>query len=296
MGQGQNKISRSLVDLQPSAVLEFFKIYPDAVNKPSTYVAIHGGSNFGGSINWQGVPYRPVPVESEGFEINGNGQLARPKIRIANVDYLITNLIQNNSDLLYAKIVRKRTFVKYIDDSNFDGGNPFGEADSTAEISEEEYLVSQKTAENKLYVEFELTSPLDLENFEINNRIILGRYCSWLYRGEGCKYSSSPKEQEDGENFSVTPTTNRGIWSSSNTYSAGQYVYTNHNRLTVNGQLVKIFYVSIVNNNKGNHPDSNPSFWQKDGCNKTMTSCKKRFGNSTLPFGGFPGTDGFSYG
>lgn len=296
MGQGQDKISRSLLDFQPSAVLEFFKIYPDAVNKPNTFISIHGGSNFGGSINWQGVAYRPVPVESEGFEVNGNGQLARPKIRIANVDYLITSLIQNNNDLLYAKIVRKRTFLKYIDDSNFDGGNPFGQADPTAEIAEEEYLISQKTAENKLYVEFELTSPLDLENYEINNRIILGRYCTWLYRGEGCKYQGAPKDQEDGENFSITPTTNQGLWSSTKTYSAGQYVYTNHNRLTVNGQLVKIFYVSKTSNNKGNNPDNNPSFWQKDGCSKTMTACKKRFGNSTLPFGGFPGTDGFSYG
>jgi lambda family phage minor tail protein L len=296
MGQGQNKISRSLVDLQPSAVLEFFRIYPDAVNKPDTYIAIHGGSKFGGPISWQGIAYRPVPVESEGFEINGNGQIARPKIRIANIDYLITNLIQNNSDLLFAKIIRKRTLLKYIDDANFDGGNPFGDPDATAEISEEEYLISQKTAENKLYVEFELTSPLDLENFEINNRIILGRYCSWLYRGEGCRYISIPKEQESGEPFTVAPTNDLGIWNSSNTYSAGQYVYTVHNKLTVNGESVKIFYVSKVGNNKGNAPDNNPSFWEKDGCSKTITSCKKRFGGYSLPFGGFPGTDGFGYG
>jgi lambda family phage minor tail protein L len=296
MGEGQNKVSRSLLDLQPSAVLEFFKIYPDAVNKPDIYVGIHGGSDFGGPIIWQGIQYKPVPVESEGFEINGNGQLARPKVRIANVDYLITSLIQNNSDLLYAKIIRKRTFLKYLDDANFDAGNPFGEADATAEMSEEEFLISQKTAENKLYVEFELTSPLDLENYEINNRLILGRYCSWLYRGEGCNYNGSPKEKEDGENFTIPATTNKNAWNSTITYNAGDYAYTKNYRLAANSEFVKIFYVSKVNNNKGNIPDNNPSFWEKDGCSKTMTACKKRFNVNKLPFGGFPGTDGFSYG
>ena len=296
MGQGQTKIARSLLDLQPSTIMEFFKIYPDTVNKPSTYISIHGGSNFEKSIIWQSIAYKPVPIEVEGFEVNGNGQLARPKIRIANVDYLITSLLQNNQDLIYGKIVRKRTFLKYLDDVNFDGGNPFAEADSSAEISEEEYIISQKTSENKLYVEFELTSPLDLDNYEINNRVILGKYCSWLYRGEGCQYNGGPKEQEDASSFTVSVGANRGLWSSNQTYSIGQYVYLEHNRMTVNDQKLKVYYVSVVNNNKNQQPENNPSYWQKDGCAKSITACKKRFGNATLPFGGFPGTDGFNYG
>lgn len=296
MGQGQTKISRSLLDYQPSVILEFFRIYPDTVNQPSNFISIHGGSNFEKPIVWQGVAYSPVPVEVEGFEINGNGQLARPKIRIANVNYLVTSMLQNNQDMIYGKIIRKRTFLKYIDDINFDGGNPFGDADQTAEISEEEYLISQKTTENKLYVEFELTSPLDLDNYEINSRTILGKYCSWLYRGEGCRYNGSPIEKEDGSDFSVSVGSNQGLWSSSRNYSRGQYVYTEHNRMTVNGQKMKIYYVSLVNSNINQTPENNPSFWEKEGCSKTMTACKKRFSTSKLPFGGFPGTDGFNYG
>jgi lambda family phage minor tail protein L len=296
MGQGKTKISRSLLDLQPSAVLDFFRIYPNTVTKPNTYISIHGGSDFGGAIFWQGISYQPVPIEVEGFEINGNGQLSRPKIRIANVDYLITSLLQNNEDLIYGKVVRKRTFLKYIDDINFDGGNPFGEADQSAEIAEEEYLISQKTSENKLYVELELTSPLDLDNYEVNNRVILGKYCSWLYRGEGCRYNKQPIEQEDGANFSVPVGSDQNIWSSTKVYLRGQYVYVEHNRMTVNNQKLKTYYVSTQNGNINNQPENNPSFWQKDGCNKSMTACKKRFGASTLPFGGYPGTDGFNYG
>jgi lambda family phage minor tail protein L len=295
MGQGQTKISRSLLDFQPTTVLEFFRIYPDTVNKPNTYLSIHGGSNFEKPIIWQGVSYIPLPIEVEGFEVNGNGQLARPKIRIANVDYLVTSLLQNNQDLIYGKIVRKRTFLKYIDNGNFDGGNPFGDSDQSAEISEEEFLISQKTTENKVYVEFELTSPLDLDNYEVNNRLIFGKYCSWLYRGEGCKYNGIPKEQEDGSAFSRTPTSNQGLWSSTRAYSQGQYVYTEHSRMVVNDQKLKVFYVAIANNSNS-HPENNPSFWQKDGCCKTLTACKARFADANLPFGGYPGTDGFNYG
>ena len=201
MGQGQNKIASSLLDIQPTAVLEFFRIYPDTVNKPTAFIPIHGGSIFGGNVTWQSIEYIPVPIEAEGFEINGNGQLARPKIRIANKDFLISSLLQNNFDFKNAKIVRKRTFLKYLDDVNFEGGNPFGSQDFTAEINNETFLIGQKTLENKVYVEFELTSPLDLENFEITNRQILAKYCYWTYRGGGCNYVNKPIEMENGDPF-----------------------------------------------------------------------------------------------
>ena len=204
MGQGQNKIASSLLDIQPTAVLEFYRIYPDTLNRPNVYIPLHNGSALENNIVWQGVQYVPMPIEGEGFEINGNAQFSRPKLRVANKDYLITNLLQNNNDFKNAKIVRIRTFLKYLDDENFEGGNPFGSPDFTAEISNDTYLISQKTAENKLYVELELTSPLDLDNFEINNRLILAKYCYWQYRGHGCNYVGGAIEKEDGFNFSTT--------------------------------------------------------------------------------------------
>ena len=42
--------------------------------------------------------------------------------------------------------------------------------------------------ENKLAVEFELVSSLELENIEIPARKISSRYCTWIYRGFGCRY------------------------------------------------------------------------------------------------------------
>ena len=46
MGQGENKVARSLLDLQPTAMLEFYRIFPDVINKPNLSIDIHGGSIF----------------------------------------------------------------------------------------------------------------------------------------------------------------------------------------------------------------------------------------------------------
>jgi lambda family phage minor tail protein L len=319
MGQGQNKIASSLLDIQPTAVLEFFRIYPDTVVKPDVFIPIHGGSVFGNNVTWQNVEYIPMPIESEGFEINGNGQLSRPKMRIANKDYLITNLLQNNFDFKNAKIVRKRTFLKYLDDVNFEGGNPFGSQDFTAEISIETFLVGQKTAENKVYVEFELTSPLDLENFEVTNRQILAKYCYWGYRSHGCNYVGGPLEKEDGFNFidasgvAVIPvapiagflSNSTYRWDSTREYNKTDIAYLENPKVIINknpldnnsysGPL-RTWYVCIADKVTNQNPQSNPTYWQKDGCSKKISACKKRFVNIPLPFGGFPGTDGFNYG
>lgn len=319
MGQGQNKIASSLLDIQPTAVLEFFRLYPDTVTKPDIFIPIHGGSAFGKNVFWQGIEYMPVPIEAEGFEVNGNGQLSRPKIRIANKDYLISSLLQNNFDFKNAKIIRKRTFLKYLDDVNFDGGNPFGSQDYTAEISNETFLIGQKISENKVYVEFELTSPLDLENFEVTNRQILAKYCYWSYRGHGCNYIGPPIEKENGYNFSdsnednitIKPSSNgyssnvNYLWSNTKNYNKGDIVYLENSKIFMNKNPSQInsysgplqtWYVCIENQVFNKNPQSNPTFWQKDGCSKKISSCKKRFLNQVLPFGGFPGTDGFGYG
>ena len=68
------------------AIVEFYRIFPDVINKPTLSIDIHGGSIFKQPITWQGVKYAPVPIEAEGFELTANGQLPRPKGRLANKD------------------------------------------------------------------------------------------------------------------------------------------------------------------------------------------------------------------
>jgi len=285
MGQGQDKIAASLLDLQPTAIIELFLLYFNTVDKEGVYIAFHGGSIFSKSVKWQGIEYLPVPVESEGFEVNANGQMARPKIRISNKDYFMTDLLLNNHDLQFAKIIRKRTFVKYLDDVNFDGGNPWGQADSTAEISNDTFVVSQKTAENKVFVELELTSPLDLDNFDINNRLILSRYCSWYYRGNGCRYAGPPIETEDGRKINYSGLWHQTQkWQTGKSFNSGDLTYIENPKIIVDNSPVKIWYVSQTGHisSNQNQPGANETYWMRDGCNKKLDGCKKRFQNSFI--------------
>lgn len=293
MGQGQDKVALSLLDLQPTAIVELFLLYFNTVEKENVFIAFHGGSIFSKSIQWQGIEYLPIPVESEGFEVNANGQMARPKIRISNKDYFMTDLLLNNNDLQFAKIIRKRTFVKYLDDANFDGGNPWGQADASAEISNDTFVISQKTAENKMLVELELTSPLDLDNFEVNNRLILSRYCSWYYRGNGCNYEGPPIETEDGRSISITNPSawyKAAPWQTGVAYPSGTPVFIENKKIILNdpydplkSDYAKIWYVSQISHTGSlqYQPGSNDSYWLRDGCNKKLDGCKKRFRNTT---------------
>jgi lambda family phage minor tail protein L len=299
MAQGQDRIASSLLELQPTAIIELFLLYFNTVDNPNAFIAFHGGSVYNRGIVWQGVEYLPIPVETDGFEVNANGQLARPKIRISNKDYFATDLLINNDDLQFAKIIRKRTFVKYLDDVNFDGGNPWSQADASAELSNDTFVVGQKTAENKTFIELELTSPLDLENFEINNRLIMSRYCSWHYRGNGCNYRGIPIATEEGEKLVVEDPeewfTNQAnkAWSSQVYYPSGEAAYIENQKVIINDPtsplstgFAKIWYVcqSGHSGSSSTIPDKNPSLWKRDGCNKKLDGCKLRFGKGVIEF------------
>lgn len=295
MAQGQDRIAQTLLELEPTAIVEFFQLYFNTIDKPDSFIAFHGGSLFQKGIKWQGVEYLPIPVETEGFEVNANGQLARPKLRVSNKDYFVTDLLLQNDDLQFAKLIRKRTFVKYLDDANFDGGNPWGLADASAEISTDTYVIGQKTNENKVFVEFELTSPLDLENFEVNNRLIMSKYCSWYYRGNGCNYRGLPLATEDGrmltvdnEQFKIAQQWQTGVF-----YQSGHSTYLENTKITVadpqNPAITspaKIWYVCQQNHTGSltTKPDINQTFWAKDGCNKKLDGCKMRFGKGVVKF------------
>jgi lambda family phage minor tail protein L len=295
MGEGLDKVARSLLDLEPTAILDLFLVFPDTVKKPQTSYAIHNGSNFKKGIVWQDRDYMPIGLEIEGFEINADGRVNRPKMKISNKDYFITNLLRKNDDFKNARITRIRTFVKFLDDENFDGGNPFGSSDSTAELSRQDYIVSQKVQENKIYVELELTSPLDLDNFEINSRRVMGKYCYWQYRGMGCQYQGVPVQKEDGRPFTDINGNQIGVkdgfsfenaqdeYDSSKDYTTGDLVFMKNNKVRVEEAGAAGVFRPLLNyyiaktDVRGLSPDNNPQFWDKEGCNKKLSSCKLRF-------------------
>jgi lambda family phage minor tail protein L len=193
------KINAELFSLEPTALLEFFVIYYDYINRPDDKLYVHGGTNnINGSVYWQGVEYLPFPIQSSGFESKGDGSLPRPKLAISNQDFFVSNLIRRYNNLVGAKVVRKRTFAKFLDNQNFsENKNPYGSADATAGLEDQVFFILRRASENRAIVEFELASPLELDNVTFPKRSVIARYCGFHYRGNGCKYMGMPVADEN---------------------------------------------------------------------------------------------------
>ena len=186
-------------DLQaiaPSAVIELFELELNTLQHgvADTY-RFHAGSslNGNGQVVWAGNTYLRFPVEAEGFEYSGNGQLPRPKMRVSNILGTITALLLSLPDGLEgAKVTRIRTLARYIDGANFPGGsNPYGTPDSAAEFPREVYYVDRKVVETRDVVEFELASAFDLAGVRAPKRQCIANICQWVYKSTECSYTGA---------------------------------------------------------------------------------------------------------
>ena len=161
----------------------------DATTVGSSLLRWHPGVNFlGNDLVWAGLTYTRFPVEASGFEKSVKGTMPRPKIKVANISGLVGAMARGADDLIGAKVVRRRTFVKYLDAVNFTGGvNP--SADPTCAFPEEVWFVDRKAAENGLYLEFELSAAFDVTGVKLPRRQCIQNTCSWAYRGAECGYT-----------------------------------------------------------------------------------------------------------
>ena len=201
MGKGiSTNIASEILNTEPTALLDLFALYYNYQNDSQAVIYFHGGTNgISNPIIFDGQEYLSIPVESEGFEVLGDQKLPRPKIRISNAGLYVSSLLRKYNNLNGAKIIRRRTFVKFLDDVNFPNNkNPWGSADPTSKLMDEKFFISRKIIENKIAVEFELASSLELENVNIPAREVSSRYCNWIYRGYGCRYGYRSSSLTDG--------------------------------------------------------------------------------------------------
>jgi lambda family phage minor tail protein L len=145
-------------------------------------------NELGQSVVWQGQTYQEYPIEASGLGVNGQDEV-RPTLTVANVSGLISGLVTQFSDLVGSRLIRKRTKVNCLDAENFVDGNPG--ADPNSYLPDEIYFVNQKVMENKLQAQFELTSALDLDGFQLPRRQVIANICPWIYRGDECGYTGS---------------------------------------------------------------------------------------------------------
>jgi lambda family phage minor tail protein L len=140
--------------------------------------------NTNAEIIWQGNTYQRLPVEFQGAEFSGRGQVPRPTISVANLggiersgsvltvtDLLtIVNLTTPHNDLADAKFTRITTLASELDAANFpSSSNPFG-TPSSNELPQEIFFIDRKVSESRDLVQFELVGALDQANVKLPRR------------------------------------------------------------------------------------------------------------------------------
>ena len=68
---------------------------------------------------WQGNQYLAYPCQVTGFSQSSSGAVSRPKLKLANVNGVISTVLMQSGGIEGARFVRKRTKVKFLDAVNF---------------------------------------------------------------------------------------------------------------------------------------------------------------------------------
>ena len=183
-----------LQSLNPSSLIELFTLQlvegthyatgnPDSV---PTIFRFHAGTSMNSNANiiWQGDTYQKFPIDAQGFEFSGKGQIPRPQLTMSNLGgisrsgavlsvtdlLIIVNLTTPHNDLLGATVTRLLVLASSLDNANFSSGsNPFGPPNSN-ELPQEIYVIDRKMSESRNLVQFELTAANDTQNKRVPAR------------------------------------------------------------------------------------------------------------------------------
>ena len=183
-----------LQSLNPSSLIELFSLQlvegthyatgnPDSV---PTIFRFHAGTSMNSNANiiWQGNTYQKFPIDVQGFEFSGKGQIPRPQLTMSNLGgisrsgsvlsvtdlLIIVNLTTPHNDLLGATVTRLLVLASSLDNANFSSGsNPFGTPNSN-ELPQEIYVIDRKMSESRNLVQFELTAANDTQNKRVPAR------------------------------------------------------------------------------------------------------------------------------
>ena len=339
-------INAELLKANPAGIIDFFEIDLEDILFDNLLLAekvfnttksdidrvfrFHNCLNFTTkTIIFQGKEYTAAPIFMSEVEYATKGALPRPKLSIASNSKgakaltLFKNTLLDLGDITNGKLVRRRTFTKFIDASNspfLTNQIPNFEPNPNALLRLDLFYFFRKTQENETSLEFELASKMDVDNVPIPKRIILQDKCVWQYRGEGCCYEKQLTKSVHGIDRAFTlPATkndanpvadinnlpfikkgnsvvfilpngsslnNKGEWTR-NLYNPPSSSPKIGDFIFIQKNGVKYYFVCIEDNPTNISPP-NVKFWKADQCSKSIQGCSLRFNASIgLPFGGF---------
>ncbi|MGF6096942.1 phage minor tail protein L [Pseudomonas sp. 18175] len=174
--------------LEPGDAVRLYEV--DATHLGGDLMRFHGHMQ-DGTIIWQGQAYEPISIEAKGLDLNGDGRPALPTLTVGNeiagIRGALSALCLHLDDLAGAKVTIRETFRHYLDAANFPEGNPQA-SDQQRVMS---WFIEQKTDEDEMQLEFQLSSPADLQGIKVPTQQITS-LCRWAcmnqYRGEACAY------------------------------------------------------------------------------------------------------------
>ena len=245
-----------LYKLEPDAIIELFHLqFTAATNGLNDNLYFHAGTNgIPTSIVFGGITYTAAPVEADGFEKTGKGTLPRPTLQVANVNNAITSLMHratNPIDPLMAKVTRIKTMKKFIDAVNFFDQVYIYQDGNTAVTQGNDTLVlaAHGTGDE--------TARFPDEDWYID------------------RISSENQQAVEFELASKLELTNV-LLPGRTVVEHCPYRYRGPDCGYQGGPVATEADVATSNASE-------------DRCGKKVSSCRLRFANTTLPFGGFPG-------
>jgi len=119
----------------------------------------------GANVEWGGQEYTPIPIMFKGAERSSQGAQPRPTLEVSNVSKFLHTSVVTLGDLVGAKVTRTRTFSHFLDN----GSSP----DATMFLAPDIFVVEQKTAHNRTFIQWSLSTYLDQEGVKLPKRQIL---------------------------------------------------------------------------------------------------------------------------
>jgi len=298
-------INKELEKLTPSTLIELFELDTTEIdgNRLPENQQIIRFHNFVSEsffpVYFADTKYIAVPIMFKNNELKGDGTtLPRPRLNIGNADGIVSYFMSQTDGLIGAKLTRRRTFARFLNGTTWglaSNVNPIGSPDAEAALSEDIFFVEKIIMENKQVVEFELASSLELHKVKIPRRRMFANNCVFEYRNStGCDYTGAPVADYGDKKFDSTgynlTLTDRGLWDSSASYDAGDYIYIESSFLKEDGSGAKRFYYVCLENGVTG-AENRPAIsnkWKLDMCSRKINGCLCRFTKDNLPFGGFP--------
>lgn len=212
MDTPSKQAASQVLSMTPSALIELFALDLRPVGEDMILYFHNGSNGLRGSVSFRGVSYVPLAINVTGFESSITGEPARPRLTMSNVGGFTSMLAISTSDLVGAILTRTKTWRAYLDDSPSASPVTLGDPDI--------YTVEQRVRETRLSVEFELSTPFDLDNVRFPIRKVVSGYCPFEYRGPDCNWAGRYCVNDSRGTIFSGALNFSGTWSNTSSYQS----------------------------------------------------------------------------